>query len=249
VLATIPVGRDPGALAVGNADVWVTNTADHTVSRIDPRAKTTLATLPVAQFPIGAVIGDGAVWIASRGAPLLSQPAVSRIDVNTNDVVETTAIGGTVPIGMAAGDQSLWIASRSPDEVLRMGPLPVRAVALTAAEPPPLAYALGGGAILVLVAGEVLRRLARQDEKPTRLPVRYLHRVTVRRESMRGDAGHQGASTHIANRSAGVLLAVPCPPSRMAGPGIQEGQPRVAGPSACAAPEPMEGGGLEFGAG
>lgn len=160
VLATIPVGRDPGALAVGDAHVWVTNTADHTVSRVDPRAKVTIATIPVAHFPIGAVLGEGAVWIASRGAALLSQPAVSRIDVDTNTVVETTAIGGTAPIGMAVGDTSLWIASRSPDEVLRIGPLPVRPVAPAAGEPPP-AVALGGGAILVLAVDEVLRRLAR----------------------------------------------------------------------------------------
>jgi DNA-binding beta-propeller fold protein YncE len=48
VLATIPVGRDPGALAAGDADVWVTNNADHTVARIDRRAMATIATIPVA---------------------------------------------------------------------------------------------------------------------------------------------------------------------------------------------------------
>src|SRR5438067_6964129 len=44
-VATIPVGRDPGALAVADADVWVANEADHTVSRIDAHANTVAATI------------------------------------------------------------------------------------------------------------------------------------------------------------------------------------------------------------
>lgn len=225
VLATIPVGRDPGALAVGDADVWVTNDADHTVSRVDPRAKATIATIPVVHFPIGAVIGEGAVWIASRGAALLSQPAISRIDVDTNTVVETTAMGGTAPIGMAAGDTSLWIASRSPDEVLRIGPIPLRPVA-PAAGGPPTAVALGGGAILVLAIGEVLRRLARQGDQPMLLPVRHPRRVTVRRCSTRCGAGHQGGRTDVVHRSAGVLPTAPPLTLKMVGPRIREGQLR-----------------------
>jgi YVTN family beta-propeller protein len=160
VLATIPVGRDPGALAVADPDVWVANEADHTISRIDARTNTVTATIPVVHVPVGVAIGADAVWVASRGSALLSQPTVSRIDPSSNTVVETTPLEGAAPIGMAAGAGSLWVASRNPDAVVRIGPVSLATTSPAASSPPLLPVALGVGTLFLLAAGQVLRHSA-----------------------------------------------------------------------------------------
>jgi len=161
VVATIPVGHEPGALVVGAGGVWVANEADHTISRIEPRTNTVVATIPVVHLPVGVAIGDGAVWVASRGFSVLSVPSVSRIDPDTNTAVETTPIEGTSPLGMVAGEGSLWVASRNPDEVVRIGPVPLPLNAPTAGGPL-LLVAIGASTALLVVIGVLLRRSSRR---------------------------------------------------------------------------------------
>ncbi len=161
VLATIPVGLDPGALAVSDADVWVANEADHTLSRIDAHTNTVAATIPVVHQPVGAVTGDDAVWIASRGSPLLSQPSVSRVDPSTNTVVEMRTFADVAPVSLVAGEGSLWVASRNPDVVMRIGPVPLLAKA--PADGPMTSVAIWLGAALVAAAGVRLRKATRRQ--------------------------------------------------------------------------------------
>jgi YVTN family beta-propeller protein len=161
VISSIPVGHDPGALAVGDDNVWVANETDHTISRINARTNSVVATIPVVHLPVGVAVGSGAVWVASRGFSVLSQPSISRIDLRTNTVVDTIIIEGTAPIGMSAGVGSLWIASRNPDEVVRIGPVQLPAN-INGGEPLPLLVALGMGVGLLLTAGPMVRRSARR---------------------------------------------------------------------------------------
>jgi YVTN family beta-propeller protein len=176
VLATIPVGRDPTALAVDDADVWVANEMDDTVSRIDARTNEVAATIPVVRDPVGVAIGTDAVWVVSRGSALLAPPTLSRIDPSRNMVVETIPLDGAAPIGTAAGAGSLWVASRNLDEVVRIGPLPLPATAsASAASDPPLhLVALGLGAMVVLVAGLVRQRPAQPAGGRRRMPDGHL---------------------------------------------------------------------------
>jgi hypothetical protein len=118
-----------------------------------------VATIPVVHLPVGVAIGEGEVWVASRGFSVLAQPSISRIDVRTNTVVDTIIIEGTAPIGMGAGVGSLWIASRNPDEVVRIGPVPLP-VSTSGGAPLPLLVVLGVGVGLLLSAGLMVRRSA-----------------------------------------------------------------------------------------
>jgi YVTN family beta-propeller protein len=174
VLATIPVGRDPGALAVADADVWVANEADDTLARIDARTNTVAATLPVVHDPVGVVIGTDAVWVVSRGSAPLAPPTLARIDPGSNTVVETTPLEGAAPIGTAAGAGSLWVASRNLDEVVRIGSLPLPASASTASDPPLHLVALGVSAMVVLVASLVRHRSGHPAGGSRRLPDGHL---------------------------------------------------------------------------
>jgi YVTN family beta-propeller protein len=57
------VGNGPVDITVGGGAVWVTNSLDGTVSRVD------LVTLEVAEIrvgssPEGVAVGDSSVWVA-----------------------------------------------------------------------------------------------------------------------------------------------------------------------------------------
>src|SRR4029078_13527417 len=72
VADTIPVGRSPSGIAVGDGAVWVTSAADGTVDRIDVKTNTVSQTLPAGSSPVGIAFGDGTLWVADRvGAALL----------------------------------------------------------------------------------------------------------------------------------------------------------------------------------
>ncbi|MGH9173506.1 MAG: YncE family protein, partial [Vicinamibacterales bacterium] len=73
IVTTIQVGQDPRELAVGFGSVWVTNSSDGTVSRIDPATNTVIATIVVSSPGNGTaeaiVADDTAVWVIGGAQP------------------------------------------------------------------------------------------------------------------------------------------------------------------------------------
>ena len=57
------MGDFPSWIAVGSGSVWVSNTSDGTVSRIDPASGRVVATIPVGPNPGAIVVGEGSVWV------------------------------------------------------------------------------------------------------------------------------------------------------------------------------------------
>jgi DNA-binding beta-propeller fold protein YncE len=66
IVARIPVGRGPRAVAVGADSVWVADGADATVSRVDPARNAVVQTLDVRSAPVDIAVGIGAVWVVRR---------------------------------------------------------------------------------------------------------------------------------------------------------------------------------------
>jgi len=66
-----------GGRAIGGGFVWVTNTDDDSVSRIDPLTQS-VTRIPVGRSPRGVAYGAGAVWVADGG-----DGTVKRIDGST----------------------------------------------------------------------------------------------------------------------------------------------------------------------
>jgi class 3 adenylate cyclase/streptogramin lyase len=63
ILSQQPIGCCPGAIAVGNGYVWVTNSRDGNVERISEVTEDVQPPIPVAPGVNAIVIGQGGVWV------------------------------------------------------------------------------------------------------------------------------------------------------------------------------------------
>ena len=79
----------PASLAFAAGDLWVANSLDSTVSRIDPATPQVRATIPVGSGPSAVIAADGSVWVANQYSG-----SVSRIDPRRDAVVATVASAG-----------------------------------------------------------------------------------------------------------------------------------------------------------
>ena len=106
VTASIHVGTGPTALADGFGSVWVANSLDGTVSRIDPHTNTVTATSRSATAP-GGLVGRG------RGVGRHQYAGtVSWIDPVTGAVARTITVGN-LPQGLALAGGLLWVGEQA----------------------------------------------------------------------------------------------------------------------------------------
>ena len=108
-----PVGRDPGALAVGGGSVWASSQRDESVTRIEPESGR-VVTIPVRDDPAGVAFAAGSLWVASRQGR-----TVSQIDPQTNTIVQSIEVGNA-PSAVAAGFGALWVASDADRKLFRV---------------------------------------------------------------------------------------------------------------------------------
>ena len=143
IASEIPVGAAPARLA-GNSDaIWVTNTDDQTVSRVDPQTNAVVQTLRVGAGPDGIAIGGGAVWVVNA-----LDGTVSRIDPGISQVVQTVTVGNG-PAAIAYGLGALWVANGGDDTVSKIDPKSGKVVKTIAAGPGASAIATGFGSLWV----------------------------------------------------------------------------------------------------
>ncbi len=109
------VGNFPVGIAYADASIWVANTGDDTITRIDAGSGTPTKTLPVTatEFSFGA----GTLWASQR-----SENRVARIDPRTGSVVQTIPVGNG-PTGIAFGNGATWVANSLDGTVSRIDPL------------------------------------------------------------------------------------------------------------------------------
>ena len=115
VAATVATGNGPTAVAIGFGDVWVTDSFENTVSRIDPLGVVT-ATIPVGHGAIAVAVGEGAVWVVDS-----LDGTVVRIDPHTNSVTRTIPVGH-YPSDIATGADAVWVTNRNDGSVSRIDP-------------------------------------------------------------------------------------------------------------------------------
>jgi streptogramin lyase/predicted Ser/Thr protein kinase len=103
----LPVGDSPSAVTAGAGSVWVANTGEETVSRIDPRSSKPVGpAIAVGEDPGAVAVGAGSVWVANFG-----DGTVTRIDPRSNRPVGRPIAVGRGPTDLVVGRGRVWVAT------------------------------------------------------------------------------------------------------------------------------------------
>ena len=106
----------PAGLAYGDGSVWAVNSAERTVSRINPATHAVVTQIPVGSQPTAVTVTGTDVWVANSG-----DATVTRINTAANAVVRTVAVGN-VPVAIASGPSGVWVANQGDNTVDRIDP-------------------------------------------------------------------------------------------------------------------------------
>jgi YVTN family beta-propeller protein len=110
---TIRTGNEPAALAAGASNIWVSDTFDNAVARLDPSGVIT-ATTSVGRSPSSIAVGPDAVWVADA-----LDDDVKRVDPDTATVVTTIHVGHH-PSAIAVSKGAVWVANQDDGTVWRI---------------------------------------------------------------------------------------------------------------------------------
>jgi DNA-binding beta-propeller fold protein YncE len=196
LLASVAVGSRAGTPTVGLGAVWIPNTGDGTVSRIDPAANRTVATLRIGDAdafyqrvcrPYGSVHSFMVTTFHIRRCDLPSSIATGNgvLWVTKNDTNEILALDpkdgrqlASIPIGVTpfeikATDQALWVTSYDDNVVIRIDVRSKTVVQTIALSGGPSGLALDGETVWVAIsrAATVARIDARLNQVVATIPI------------------------------------------------------------------------------
>jgi DNA-binding SARP family transcriptional activator/outer membrane protein assembly factor BamB len=166
VVASIPVGSKPVAIAAGAGSVWVGDARDGTITRVDPLTRRVAKTIGIGAPVVDLATGLGGVWAATGGFG-----EIVRIDPEVGAVAQRVPLGDpadpvvpSVP-SVAVGDGRVWAGV--PEGLARIDPRSgevAETVDLDSAQA--LQIAAGGGAVWVTtIANRAERVEARSGRK------------------------------------------------------------------------------------
>ena len=101
VRAQIPVGGAPGPSAADADSVWIANTLDDGVSRIDAESGQ-ITRIDIGGEPAGVAVGEGFAWVANA-----TEGTVAQVDPGANRVVGSLKVGNG-PTGVAVAHGDVW---------------------------------------------------------------------------------------------------------------------------------------------
>jgi len=146
------VGR-PSGVAFGAGAVWVTDSADDLLSRINPATHAIVDQIPVGRGPAGVAVGDGEVWVANQ-----LDGTVSEVNPGAGRQVAVIPVG-IGPSAVAFGFGSVWVANVTSDTLSRINAATGKVVATVRLGSSPDGVAVGFGQVWVAAqeTGELLR--------------------------------------------------------------------------------------------
>jgi ABC-type transport system substrate-binding protein/class 3 adenylate cyclase/DNA-binding beta-propeller fold protein YncE len=143
----------PGDIVSADDMIWVTDTANNLLLRIDPDSRAVNAPIPVGRSPLGVSAGGGFIWVVNGG-----ERTVSRVNPDAAQVV-----GEPIPVGNGAtraafGEGSVWVVNSFDLTLSRIDPGSGRVETIPVSVPP-TDVAVGDGAIWVTSesTGKLLR--------------------------------------------------------------------------------------------
>jgi YVTN family beta-propeller protein len=138
-----PKASPSGIALSGDGTVWLTDSDNNTVIRIDPTGLPT--TIPVGHGPTAIAVGKDAVWVVD--AP---DEKLVRIDPDTNSPTASIPVGRS-PAGVAVGGGSVWVANSGDGTVTRIDPRTWRPISTTVVGGSPQALTVAAGRVWVTV--------------------------------------------------------------------------------------------------
>jgi peptide/nickel transport system substrate-binding protein len=152
VIRNTKVGALPDGVVEAEGSLWVVNTTDDEVTRIDAATLLPIDAISVGAGPTSLATGFGAVWVANNG-----DRTVSRINASTGDVVSTPTVG-MAPYGIVTDDKWVWVTNMLDGTLSRIDPLTDHVDSFPLGRAP-LGVTSAGGVIWVAdyEAGDVVR--------------------------------------------------------------------------------------------
>ena len=134
VVAAVPVGERPLAVATDESFAWVANYLDSTLTKIDLTTRTPVKTIGLPVTPTGVEAAQGSVWVVYNGCDAAcdaraganagsgERALLLKINSATDDIVWTKRLGeggpGRVDVAVAGG--SAWVSNENDWTVTRV---------------------------------------------------------------------------------------------------------------------------------
>ena len=134
----------PHAVDASGDQVWFTDRATKSVSRIDPETDRIVESIPVGFRAYDIAIDGDTLWLTDT-----ERGFVARVDTKENRVVERFDVGGAA--GIIVGSESVWVAEMGPmvdgpSQLARIDPQTneiVEEIPLESSHPQSMAYGAG----------------------------------------------------------------------------------------------------------
>ena len=175
----MPVGSTPRGVAVGGS-VWVANSADGTVSQVDPHTLEVVRTVGIGAQATDIATGAGGVWVATG-----SDNTLVQMHPRTGAVLATLPLPQekdhpTTASAVAVGEGAVWIASG--DRLLKIDPATGTILAglrrLDCCSGL-IDVAVGVGAVWIADLEEVVVRISPRTALPTSEPLSSVYPSTL----------------------------------------------------------------------
>jgi YVTN family beta-propeller protein len=146
------VGR-PTGIAAGAGAVWVTDSADDKLLRVDSAGQV-VDPIPVGRGPAGVAVGGGQVWVANQ-----LDGTVSEVNPGAGVPVGAPIPVGVGPSAVAFGFGSVWVANVTSDSLSKINAATGKVAATIPLGSSPAGVAVGLGFVWVAAqeTGELLR--------------------------------------------------------------------------------------------
>ncbi|MEX2556223.1 MAG: ABC transporter substrate-binding protein [Actinomycetota bacterium] len=112
--APIQAGNGLSGIGFGSGTLWLTNSVEGTVWRVDPTTGKRTQEIPVGPGLRGIAVTDTAVWVTSETAG-----TVTQIDPKSGNVIKVVEVGNG-PGAVAVGEGSVWVANAYDGTVSRI---------------------------------------------------------------------------------------------------------------------------------
>ena len=169
IVATVPLGAEPAAMAVAGGTLWV-STFDGRLTHVDMRTNRVVGVptrpSPDAREPMDLVSQSGALYgFDSEGG------AVLRLDPATGEVLARRRLGSRIPLTGAIAHDRLWVAVE-PSDRDRTGKSEVVPLDAQTLKPKGSPLPVGNHSSEVAVEGDVLLVVGNGDGTLTRIDAR-----------------------------------------------------------------------------